>query len=89
MNRETWTKKLARIIADIEAGKTPAPVRELYIFGSYARGTLECRDLDLVVVHEEPSTKLMDELKKKAEATARTFLEALAGSQSRLKATGV
>jgi predicted nucleotidyltransferase len=86
MNREQWTKKLARIVADIESGKTPAPVRELYVFGTYARGALECKDLDLVVVHEEPPTELMEDLKKKAEATARSYLEALAGNQSRFKA---
>jgi predicted nucleotidyltransferase len=83
MNREQWTKKLARIIADIEAGRTPAAVREVYVFGSYARGAVECKDLDLVVVHEEPPVDLMDELRKKAKAAARTILESLAGHERR------
>ena len=74
MNREQWTKKLSRMIADFEAGKTPAPVRDLYVFGSYARGAVECRDLDLVVVYEKPPAELMKELQKKADATApRSF----------------
>lgn len=86
MNRDLWTKKLTRIIAAIEAGEMPATVRELYIFGSYARGAIECKDLDLVVVHDEPPTKLMEELKKKAKAKARTFLDGLVGHELRFKA---
>jgi predicted nucleotidyltransferase len=86
MKREQWTKKLERIVADIEAHKTPAPVRELYVFGSYARGAPECKDLDLVVIHEPPSKKTMDALKKKSDAKARSFFERLVGPQRRFEA---
>jgi predicted nucleotidyltransferase len=63
MNREQWTKKLVRIVTDIEAGRTPAAVRELYVFGSYAHGAVECKDLDLVVIHDEPPAELIEKLK--------------------------
>ena len=75
MKREFWTKKVARIVADIEAGKTPSPVRELYVFGSYAHGAPECRDLDLVVVHDPPAAKLVEELTRKAKASPRNMVE--------------
>jgi predicted nucleotidyltransferase len=85
MHRDEWTKKLARIVSDIEAGKIPVPVQKLYVFGSYARGALEPKDLDLIVIHEKPSSDLMEELQKKADATARTHWDHLAGPQLRLR----
>ena len=86
MYREQWTKKLIRMITDVESLRTPAQVRELYVFGSYARGAQECKDLDLVIVHEEPPVKLMEKLKKKAKAKGRSFLDRLAGHETRFKA---
>lgn len=86
MNREQWTKKLVRIVADIEAGKTPAPVHALYVFGSYARGAVECNDIDLVVIHDEAPAKLMNQLDKRAKAAARTYIDGLFGGRLRFEA---
>jgi predicted nucleotidyltransferase len=54
MKREDCTKKLIRTIERIEAGVLPATIKELYVFGSYARGAIEPGDLDIVVVYEDP-----------------------------------
>jgi predicted nucleotidyltransferase len=86
MQREFWTNKLARIVADIEAGKTPSPVRELYVFGSYAHGALECRDLDLVVIHDPPTADLVKELMRKAKANPQNMVERYGGWTSRFDA---
>jgi hypothetical protein len=37
MDRQNATLKIERIINAIEAEKFPTKVRELYVFGSYAR----------------------------------------------------
>jgi predicted nucleotidyltransferase len=83
MNRGDLTKKLQRMIGSIEAGKTPALVKELFVFGSYARGALQPNDLDLVVIHDPPSAKLMEELKQQANAKAKTPRDFLYGAQLR------
>lgn len=83
MDREKWTKKLERIVRDVEGGKLPADIKAIYVFGSYARGAVECRDLDLIVVHDAPPKSLTDELTRRAEATARTTFERLCGPQKR------
>lgn len=86
MLRDNWTKKLGRIVGDIEAGKTPAPVTELYVFGSYARGALEPNDLDLVVIHEAPTAAILEPFQKKADSQARSYLDSLYGGVSRFEA---
>lgn len=86
MQRDLWTKKLTRIISDIEAGKPPVPVRELYVFGSYARGALQPNDLDIVVIHDEPSAMLLESFQKKADSHARSYLDSLYGGISRFEA---
>jgi len=60
MRRETLTKKLQRILRAIESGNTPTPVRKLWVFGSYARGALDCGDLDLAIVVDQPSQEWLD-----------------------------
>lgn len=58
MERAYWKKKLRTIMARVEAGEAPARVREIYVFGSFARGALDPNDLDLIVVHDPPSPEL-------------------------------
>jgi predicted nucleotidyltransferase len=60
MRRERLTKKLQRILRTIESGNTPTPVRKLWVFGSYARGALDCGDLDLAIVVDQPSQEWLD-----------------------------
>jgi len=54
MKRDTLTEKLVRMIETIEANSLPAKVKELYVFGSYARGAMEPGDLDVIVIYEWP-----------------------------------
>lgn len=61
MKREALTKKLERIVHTIQSGNTPTPVRNLWVYGSYARGALNCGDLDLAIVYDYPSKKLIEE----------------------------
>lgn len=61
MRREALTKKLHRIINTIESGDTPIPVRKLWVFGSYARGALDCGDLDLAIVVDHPSKEWLND----------------------------
>lgn len=64
MNRDRWVEKLGAIVARIEAGEAPARIREVYVFGSFARGAMEPDDLDLIVVHDRPSNKVLEPLLK-------------------------
>src|SRR6185312_15405462 len=59
MTRGRWIEKLATIISRVEAGHAPARIREIYIFGSFARGALEPNDLDLIVIHDEPGEEIL------------------------------
>jgi predicted nucleotidyltransferase len=52
MKREAATKKLVRMLEAIESGQVPVNVREFYVFGSYARGSLEPNDLDLLLFYD-------------------------------------
>jgi hypothetical protein len=52
IRRDKFTEKLVRIVKAIEGGAMIAPVRSLYVFGSYSRGAIECGDLDLILIHE-------------------------------------
>lgn len=68
MQRSQVTEKLCRIIRTIETVRMPVPVKELYVFGSYARGAATCGDLNIVVVTAEPTEE--DE----ARCPARCFM---------------
>ena len=61
MKREILTKKIVRIIETIESGNTPMPIRKLWIFGSYARGALECGDLDIALVVNQPNQEWLSD----------------------------
>jgi hypothetical protein len=63
MDRQIATRQIERIIQAIEGDKFPVKVRELYVFGSFARGALSPSDLDLIVIHD-PAVELLDGLKK-------------------------
>ncbi|MFO0811636.1 MAG: nucleotidyltransferase domain-containing protein [Gemmatales bacterium] len=86
MQRDRWTEKLARIVADIEAGNTPVPVLQLYVFGSYARGALNPNDLDLVIIHEEPSTELLGAMQQAIKTRTYSYLDSLMGARVRFEA---
>lgn len=60
MKREKYTEKLVRMIEAIVAGNLPAKVKELYVFGSYARGIWEPGDLDVIVIYEWPPKTAFD-----------------------------
>lgn len=62
MDRQTATRQIERIIHAIEGEKFPTKVRELHVFGSYARGALNPGDLDLILIHE-PAPELLERLK--------------------------
>jgi hypothetical protein len=42
------------MVEAIAGGALPAPVKSLYVFGSYARGAMRPNDVDVVVVYENP-----------------------------------
>jgi predicted nucleotidyltransferase len=77
MKREQFTAKLVRIIETIRAGATPAPVRAVYIFGSYSRGALQPGDLDIIVVHAPPTRKHLESLAQRLERNCTSFTEQL------------
>ena len=54
MKRDVVTKKIHRIIRKVESERMPVHVREIYVFGSCARGIPECGELDLLVVTDRP-----------------------------------
>lgn len=58
MDRQKASRQIERIVRAIEEGRYPAKVRELYVFGSYARGALSPGDLDLIVIHEDVTEML-------------------------------
>lgn len=75
MVRDWWIKKLHRIITDIEAGKTPVPIREIYVCGAFARGELDPAELILIVIHDELSSELITQYQQKQ--PARSLVSAL------------
>lgn len=56
MKREACTKKLKGILESLCTKTFMAVPRELYVFGSYARGAEEPGDLDLLLVYDLPSS---------------------------------
>src|SRR5262245_16599877 len=62
MDRQIATRQIERIVQAIEGEKFPTTVRELHVFGSYARGALNPSDLDLILVHD-PAPELLERLK--------------------------
>ncbi|MHB1033376.1 MAG: nucleotidyltransferase domain-containing protein [Pirellulales bacterium] len=76
MKREDCTKKLVRTIERIEAGTLSATIKELYVFGSYARGAIEPGDLDIVVVYEDPGPDYWKKERTKAKYAAISVYQA-------------
>ena len=66
MKRDRAIRIIRRIVETLEAGGTPATVRELYVFGSFARGAVEPNDLDLIVVHDPTPVELIEQFKQRA-----------------------
>lgn len=55
MKHEVYTKKLKRLLESLCTEPLMAVPRELYAFGSYARGAEEPGDLDLLFVYDLPA----------------------------------
>ena len=66
--------------------KAPALVREIYVFGSFARGAMEPNDLDLVVVHDRPSEELMASYRLAVRSYAPNWLDQHFKSHDRFQA---
>jgi predicted nucleotidyltransferase len=62
MDRQIATRQIERIVHAIEGERFPTKVRELHVFGSYARGALNPGDLDLILIHD-PAPELLERLK--------------------------
>jgi hypothetical protein len=58
--RSKHTDRLIRILNTLDARQTPFAVKQLYVFGSYARGALAPNDLDLLVIHEPIPQPLLE-----------------------------
>lgn len=59
--RSRLTERLIRILETLDAGRTPFVVKQLYVFGSYARGAPAPSDLDLLLIHEPIPTSMLEE----------------------------
>jgi predicted nucleotidyltransferase len=86
MHRDRWTQKLARMVAAIEAGNTPVPVLQLYVFGSFARGALNPNDLDLIIIHEEPGPELLDTIQRTSQPRTYSYFDSLVAARVRFEA---
>lgn len=64
MDRAKATRQLVRIIEAIEAEAFPTRIKELHVFGSYARGALNPGDLDLILIHYPAPPEVMEEIKR-------------------------
>ncbi len=74
MDRQTASRQIERMVQAIEDGKFPAKIRELHVFGSYARGALDPGDLDLIVIHEDVSEMLKSMQAELIEKHGESFL---------------
>lgn len=79
MLRDFWTKKIARMVRNIEAGKTPVPITALYVLGAYANGEIDPTELDIIVIHPEPTPELLAATQKNRTQAPRSFMTLLAG----------
>jgi hypothetical protein len=52
VDRETAKSKIERVLKRLDAGGLPIPIKSLWVFGSYARGALQVRDVDLLIEEE-------------------------------------
>lgn len=84
MKRNQWIEIISRIINDIEDGRTPVPVTELYAIGPFARGEADPQVLDLIVIHDEPSDKLLESYRKEMKSS-RSVISQLAGGMRRFE----
>src|SRR6266700_7868621 len=75
MNRDAFVGKLERIITAIQTEKDlPLHVKEIHVFGSFARGKEDPGDLDLILIHET-LTRDQEEQEMKAIEGLGTSLE--------------
>lgn len=64
MDRDRISRQIERIVHAIEQEQLPVRIKELHVFGSYARGALNPGDLDLIVIHEAPGSDFLLRLKE-------------------------
>jgi len=86
MTRDRWVEKLRTIIGRVEAGEAPARVREIHVFGSFARGVLEPNDLDLIVLHDPPSEETLAPLLKAVDSYSYDRLDQACKAERRFEA---
>lgn len=86
MTREYWMRKLKDIVARLEAAATPSIVREIYVFGSFARGALDPKDLDLIVVHEPPTVETLAPLLEAVKSYSYDHLDQAVKAEARFNA---
>jgi predicted nucleotidyltransferase len=86
MRREQATARLVRMVQAVRSGCLPARVRELYVFGSYARGAPEPGDLDVVVVHDRPAKGYEDTVREHFETKGLGIVEQIVKSAARFQA---
>lgn len=86
VSRDKWTQIVNRMLQAIEQDHMPARIRELHVFGSYARGALEPHDLDLIVIHNPPDAPTLARLKAQTKGKGRTWLEENSLPERRFKA---
>lgn len=77
MTRDKATRILERICTAADSGQLPVEIREVWVFGSYARGALEPGDLDLIVVHGEADPELTARWNAEARRKARNYVHEL------------
>jgi predicted nucleotidyltransferase len=67
----------------VDAGDLPARVREVYVFGSYARGAPKPGDLDLLVIHDDPGKEYWSGLEKRLASQGHGNLQIITLSAAR------
>jgi hypothetical protein len=83
VDREKLTESLARMLQTVDAGELPAKVREVYDFGSYARGAICPGDLDLLVIHDDPGKDYWSRLKEQLKGQGHGGLQIIALAAAR------
>jgi hypothetical protein len=85
VDRDKLTRTLLRMLRTVDAGELPAKVREVYVFGSYARGAPNPGDLDLLVIHDDPGKEYWSRLAKRLEGQGHGGVQAIVLAAARFQ----
>lgn len=77
MKRERATKILTRILQTVDSLSGESPIREVFVFGSYAEGALNPGDIDLVIVHDPVTDELRERLEHEAKSKRLNHIDEL------------